>query len=134
MKMFHATKPESMYAGMSDIDQYWGGVQASNDKDAGHRFNIGAGQKKPGVYGAEAKYLQSTLDCYLQYAPLFGDGAYVACYLRCLCDEAYAVHYKHDDQKVQMALKASISFEDKRQENQLLLNTRGAFPIMPEIL
>ena len=77
----HGCKMEGLYAIASDWTQPGRGIKSSGDKDAGQRYNSQNGKDKRGVYLME--YPENMKGCltYTRYAPVFGDGTHMACFI-----------------------------------------------------
>eukprot|EP00973_Karenia_brevis_P010931 1482057-Karenia_brevis.AAC.1 len=73
-----------------------GGLRASEDESAGHRYNGSA----KGVYLHRWEHNNLAAD-YSQFCPLFSDSVYVRCMIKCRVDRIHQVKYKHGTQLVQ---------------------------------
>ena len=71
--MWHGAKWEAVYSIVADYQvPGWGGLAASDDRDAGHRYN----QDAKGVY-MHSQTKKRKCENYTRYAPVFNDGTYL---------------------------------------------------------
>jgi len=96
MDGWHGIKTEGAYALISTMNEEGGGLNASDDKDEGHRHLDGA----PGVYFHRPAQMEKAFN-YGRWVPLFSDGTYVRVALQLVVDRAHRIVHKHHDQKMQ---------------------------------
>ena len=94
VKRWHGIKFEGAYSIVSDWNEPWGGLFASTDKDAGHRYL----EQTPAIYGFGDEHSKGC-EQYARYVPLFNDGTYVSAMLEMLWDDNHRVKNYHKTQK-----------------------------------
>ena len=102
---YHACKLEGGYSIVSDWEHPDGGLAASCDRGAGHRYN----RTVRGIYVHMEKHRHLVLR-YARFVPSFGAvDIYVRVYLELVCDNAWRVPYGHKNQRVQMSNKDALT-------------------------
>ena len=84
--MYHATCVENIWSICAEMEKPEGGLNASEDEEAGQRYNRGV----KGVY-CHASEDKGRCDGYGHHSPVFGNGVYVYITLELVVNKAHSI-------------------------------------------